>query len=60
MSGSPIALAIVAAIVFGTIAFALLAVRRIKMDPAQYIVGGRSFGTILDVYKRQPLPASPQ
>ncbi len=46
MSGSPIALAIVAAIVFGTIVFALLAVRRIKMDPAQYIVGGRSFGTI--------------
>jgi SSS family solute:Na+ symporter len=46
VSGSPIALAIVAAIVFGTIVFALLAVRRIKMDPAQYIVGGRSFGTI--------------
>lgn len=46
MSGSPIALAIVAAIVFGTIAFALVAVHRIKMDPAQYIVGGRSFGTI--------------
>ncbi|HXO16662.1 MAG TPA: sodium:solute symporter family protein, partial [Candidatus Dormibacteraeota bacterium] len=26
--------------------FALLGVRRIKMDPQQYIVGGRSFGTI--------------
>ena len=46
MSGSPIAIAIVATIVFGTIVFALLAVRRVKMDPAQYIVGGRSFGTI--------------
>jgi SSS family solute:Na+ symporter len=46
VSHSPVALAIVAAIVFGTIVFALLAVRRIKMDPAQYIVGGRSFGTI--------------
>ncbi|MBV9698709.1 MAG: sodium:solute symporter family protein [Candidatus Eremiobacteraeota bacterium] len=40
------ALAIVVIVVFGTIAFALLATRRIKMDPQQYIVGGRSFGTI--------------
>jgi SSS family solute:Na+ symporter len=40
------ALAIVAIIVLGTIVFALLAVRRVKMDPQQYIVGGRSFGTI--------------
>ncbi len=40
------ALAIVAVITFGTIAFALMATRRIKMDPQQYIVGGRSFGTI--------------
>jgi len=46
VSGSPVALAIVAAVVLGTIVFALLAVRRVKMDPAQYIVGGRSFGTI--------------
>ena len=30
----------------GTIAFALFGVRRIKMDPQQYIVGGRSFGTL--------------
>ncbi|MBV8197072.1 MAG: sodium:solute symporter family protein, partial [Candidatus Eremiobacteraeota bacterium] len=40
------ALAIVAVVILGTIAFALLATRRIKMDPQQYIVGGRSFGTI--------------
>jgi SSS family solute:Na+ symporter len=46
VSYSPVALAIVAAIVLGTIVFAALAVRRVKMDPAQYIVGGRSFGTI--------------
>ncbi|MFY9720281.1 MAG: sodium:solute symporter family protein [Candidatus Cybelea sp.] len=46
MSGPLVALGIVAVIVFGTIGFALLAVRRVKMDPQQYIVGGRSFGTI--------------
>jgi SSS family solute:Na+ symporter len=46
VSGAPIALTIVALVVFGTIAFALLGVRRIKMDPQQFIVGGRSFGTI--------------
>lgn len=40
------ALAIVTIIVLGAIVLALLAVRRIKMDPQQYIVGGRSFGTI--------------
>ena len=46
MNGATTALAIVALVVFGTIAFALLGVRRIKMDPQQYIVGGRSFGTV--------------
>ena len=48
MNGHPatIALSIVAAVVAGTIAFALRSVRRIKMDPHQYIVGGRSFGTV--------------
>ncbi|MGB8909179.1 MAG: sodium:solute symporter family protein [Candidatus Cybelea sp.] len=46
MNGAPVALTIVAVVVFGTIAFALRSVRRIKMDPQQYIVGGRSFGTI--------------
>ena len=46
MSGAATALTIVAVVVLGTIAFALLGVHRIRMDPAQYIVGGRSFGTI--------------
>ncbi len=46
MSGAGIALTIVAVVVLGTIVFALLGVRRVKMDPQQYIVGGRSFGTI--------------
>jgi SSS family solute:Na+ symporter len=40
------ALTIVAAIVFGTIGFALLGVRRVTMSPEEYIVGGRSFGTV--------------
>jgi solute:Na+ symporter, SSS family len=43
---STTALAIVTIIVLGTIGLALLEVRRIKMDAAQYIVAGRSFGTI--------------
>jgi solute:Na+ symporter, SSS family len=43
---STTALAIVAIVVLGTIVFALMAIRRVKMDPAQYIVGGRSFGTL--------------
>ncbi len=46
ISPSTNALAIVAIVVLGTIVFALLAVRRIRMDPQQYIVGGRSFGTL--------------
>jgi SSS family solute:Na+ symporter len=40
------ALAIAAAILVGTVAFALYSVRHIKMDPHQYIVGGRSFGAL--------------
>jgi|HubBroStandDraft_4_1064222.scaffolds.fasta_scaffold00006_91 SSS family solute:Na+ symporter len=40
-------MAIVAAVVLGTIAFALLAVRRIGSDPTQFILGGRSLGPIL-------------
>lgn len=40
------ALVIAGAIVFGTIALSLLSVRNVKMDPAQYIVAGRSFGTL--------------
>ncbi len=46
MSHAGLALGIVGLIVFGAITFALLGVRRIKMDPAQFIVGGRSFGTV--------------
>ncbi|HEX3456409.1 MAG TPA: sodium:solute symporter family protein [Candidatus Baltobacteraceae bacterium] len=46
MTASPLALSIVAVVVLGTIGFALLSVRHIKMDPQQYMVGGRSFGTI--------------
>ncbi len=46
MSAPATALTIVALVVLGTILFALAGVRRIKMDPQQYIVGGRSFGTI--------------
>ncbi|MBV9278083.1 MAG: sodium:solute symporter family protein, partial [Candidatus Eremiobacteraeota bacterium] len=46
MSPAAIALSIVGAIVFGTIIFALLAVHRMPRDPAQYIVGGRSFGAL--------------
>jgi solute:Na+ symporter, SSS family len=45
VSAPAIALSIVAAILVGTIVFALLSVRRLKMDPQQYLVGGRSFGT---------------
>lgn len=48
MSSNPaIALSIVVTVVAATILFALLCVRRLKMDPQQYIVGDRSFGTIL-------------
>lgn len=47
MSNSQVALTIVGSVVLGTIGLALLSVRRIKMDPAQFIVGGRSFGTVL-------------
>jgi SSS family solute:Na+ symporter len=39
-------LTIVAIVVFATIAFALFGVRRFRMDPQQYLVGGRSFGTL--------------
>jgi solute:Na+ symporter, SSS family len=44
---SSTALAVVVAIVGGTMLFALWSVRRLTLDPAQFIVGGRSFGTIL-------------
>jgi SSS family solute:Na+ symporter len=46
VSAPAVALTIVAATLLGTVALALFGVRRFKMDPAQYIVGGRSFGTV--------------
>lgn len=46
MSPETIALVIAGGILVGTVAFALYSVRRIKMDPHQYIVGGRSFGAL--------------
>jgi SSS family solute:Na+ symporter len=47
LSAPAVSLSIVAVVIGATIAFALLSVGRVKMDPQQYIVGGRSFGTIL-------------
>lgn len=47
ISPAAVALTIVAVVLVGTMAFALLSVRRVTMDPQQFIVGGRSFGTIL-------------
>ena len=41
-----IALTIVGLILAGTIALGVWGVRRVKMDPHQLIVGGRSFGTL--------------
>ena len=47
MNGAAVtALTIAAAVVSATMVFALASVRHIKMDPTQYIVGGRSFGTL--------------
>ena len=46
VNAAAIALTIVAVVIVGTIALALYGVRRVKMDPQQYIVGGRSFGTV--------------
>jgi SSS family solute:Na+ symporter len=46
VSAATVALTIVGVVVLGTTSFALLSVRHIKMDPQQFIVGGRSFGTI--------------
>jgi SSS family solute:Na+ symporter len=42
-----VALIIIAVIVLGTMTFALFSVGRLKMDPNEYIVGGRSFGALL-------------
>lgn len=41
------ALGIIAFVIIVTIFFGWFSVRNVKMDPAQYIVGGRSFGALL-------------
>jgi solute:Na+ symporter, SSS family len=46
MNPAIIALGIVAVIVFGTVIFALAGIRHVRMDPQQFIVGGRSFGAL--------------
>ena len=43
---SLIALLIILFVIVGTIGFGILGVRRIKMSPAQFILGGRSFGVV--------------
>lgn len=47
MSPAVIALSFVATIVLGTVVFALISTRRISSSPEHFIVGGRSFGTLL-------------
>ena len=46
MNPAAVALALVAAIILGTILFALAGVRKLRMTPAEYMVGGRSFGAL--------------
>ena len=41
-----IALSVIAVVLLGTIALGVWGVRRVRMDPQQLIVGGRSFGTL--------------
>jgi solute:Na+ symporter, SSS family len=41
-----VTLAILAAVVVGTVIFALFSVRRFTMTPQEYIVGGRGFGAL--------------
>lgn len=47
MRPEALALTIIAVVIVGTIAFALLSVRRLNMDPHEFIVGSRSFGALL-------------
>jgi SSS family solute:Na+ symporter len=47
MSAAAAALTIIALIAAGTIVFGMYAVRRIRIDPQEYIVGSRSFGALL-------------
>jgi SSS family solute:Na+ symporter len=46
LSATATTLAIIAVVLVGTVGFALYSVRHIRMDPQQYIVGGRSFGAL--------------
>ncbi|MGH7708222.1 MAG: sodium:solute symporter family protein [Vulcanimicrobiaceae bacterium] len=46
MDKAAVALGIVAIIVLGTIVFGGWMVRRVKMNPQEYMIGGRSFGPI--------------
>jgi len=46
VSAPTVALLIVAGVVIATIVFGSVAVRRLDMNPEQYIVGGRSFGAL--------------
>lgn len=46
MSPGVVALSIIGLVVLGTIAFALLSIRKIDMDPQQFLVGGRNFGAL--------------
>jgi solute:Na+ symporter, SSS family len=41
-----IALAIIGCVIVGTAGFGIFGVRKIKMDPTQFIVGGRSLGAL--------------
>jgi Na+/proline symporter len=43
---SLIALAIIGCVIVGTAGFGIFGVRKVKMDPAQFIVGGRSLGAL--------------
>ena len=42
-----VALGIVAVVILATLAFGFAGVRGVKMDPGEYIVGGRRFGALL-------------
>ncbi len=42
-----IALGIVAVVVFGTLIFGLVGAGRVRLDPGEFIVGGRRFGALL-------------
>jgi solute:Na+ symporter, SSS family len=43
---SIVALAIIGCVIVGTAGFGIFGVRKVKMDPSQFIVGGRSLGAI--------------